>query len=88
MPLTILQSNSSNILLFHKCCQAKTAKSGKAGASRMKCSLAGLEGPIKPEDLEINIEDLIIKNLANNNKKIGSKSMGKGMYCVLPWRMY
>ncbi len=38
-----------------------------------------------------NIEDLIIENLANNDKKLellDERSMGEGMYCVLPWIMY
>lgn len=41
--------------------------------------------PVEPEDLEqINIEDLIVQNLANNDKKLellDEKSMGEGMMC-------
>ena len=87
-----MQANPSDILLFHKRRQAETAKGGKASASRKKRSAAGLDVPVEPEDLEqINIEDLIIENLANNDKKLellDERSMGEGMYCVLPWIMY
>ncbi len=48
--------------------------------------------PVEPEDLEqINIEDLIVQNLANNDKKLellDEKSMGEGMMCALFIAMY
>ena len=85
-PSPSMQANPSDILLFHKRRQAETAKGGKGGASRKKRSAAGLDVPVEPEDLEqINIEDLIVENLANSDKKLellDEKSMGEGMYCM------
>lgn len=77
------QANPSDILLFHKRRQAEVATGGKGGgASRKKRRVAGLDVPLEPEDLEqINIEDLITANLANNDKKLeilDEKSMGEG----------
>ena len=73
------------MLLFHKRRQAENAKGG--GASRKKRSAAGLDVPVEPEDLEqMNIEDLIVQNLANNDKKLellDEKSMGEGMMYAL-----
>jgi hypothetical protein len=82
-----MQANPSDILLFHKRRQAENAKGGKSGASRKKRNSVGLDVPVEPEDLEqINIEDLIVQNLANNDKKLellDEKSMGEGEYCML-----
>ena len=76
------QANPSDILLFHKRRQAEVATDRKGGASRKKRRVAGLDVPLEPEDLEqINIEDLITANLANNDKKLeilDEKSMGEG----------
>jgi hypothetical protein len=80
-----LKANSSDILLFHKRRQVENAKGVKGSVSRKKRSAAGLDVPVEPEDLEqINIEDLIVQNLANNDKKLellDEKSMGEGMMC-------
>jgi double-strand break repair protein MRE11 len=76
-------ANPSDILLFHKRRGGESAKGGKATASRKKRSTAGLDVPVEPEDLEqINIEDLIVQNLANNEKKLellDEKSMGEAL---------
>ena len=44
--------------------------------------------PVEPEDLEqINIEDLIVQNLAKSEKKLellDEKSLGEGMFCMFP----
>jgi hypothetical protein len=76
-------ANPSDILLFHKRRGGESAKGGKAAASRKKRSTAGLDVPVEPEDLEqINIEDLIVQNLANNEKKLellDEKSMGEAL---------
>lgn len=82
MSHTNTQANPSDILLFYKRRQAEVATGGKGGASRKKRRVAGLDVPLEPEDLEqINIEDLITANLANNDKKLeilDEKSMGEG----------
>ena len=82
-----MQSNPSDILLFHKRRQAEAATSGKGGASKKKRRVAGLDVPLEPEDLEqINIEDLIQVNLANSEKKLeilDEKGMGEGMNCSM-----
>ncbi|KAL3788485.1 hypothetical protein ACHAW5_002544 [Stephanodiscus triporus] len=76
-------ANPSDILLFHKRRQAENAKGGKSGASRRKRNSVGLDVPVEPEDLEqINIEDLIVQNLANNDKKmelLDERSMGEAL---------
>ncbi len=65
------QANPSDILLFHRRRKAESAADSKGGTRNSRTAVAGLIGPIEPEDLEeINVEDLVNDNLATTDKKM------------------
>ncbi|KAL7461780.1 hypothetical protein ACHAXS_002186 [Conticribra weissflogii] len=64
-------ANPADILLFHRRRKAESAANGKGRTKDPRAAVAGLIGPIEPEDLEeINVEDLVNDNLTTTDKKM------------------